>query len=178
MTSAWSSSWGVSWGSSWGAIVSADIDGYYLITRIVNSFDDGRIESSGIDSRLVESIDNLRIEPMSVAEYSIQKVYIGDLTDLVYLAPSVLEGATIDSNWSCTQRVVDPNGVEVIASTAVTEKSTDNTEFKVYLTPTQTGAFTTTGDYTWYIQLSNSTLTPPFVKETHLVLRVSDQGIS
>ena len=113
---------------------------------------------------------------MTIYENSLHEVYVNDLTDIIYLSPSTLDGAAMDSNWSCKQRVVDTDEVEVISEVAVTEKSGDNSEFKVYLTGAQTGTLTA-GDYTWYIQIRNDVLSPPFIKEIHLILRVSDEGI-
>lgn len=100
----------------------------------------------------------------------------GDLTDFIYARPSVLAGGAIDANWSCTQRL-ERNGSTVIDSVAVTEKSGDSTEFKVYLTGVQTADLEGNGnrhiEYDWVITLSNSTLTPVQTRTLRLRLGVA-----
>lgn len=117
-------------------------------------------------------------EVNEAAEYTFRT---GDTSDFIYIRPLGLDGAVIDGNWSCSQVVKDLDENVVIAEAAVTTKSTDTTEFKCFLTPTQTANLQPSGkyqEYTWMIQLSNSTLTPPIVRETHIRIGVYRQGVS
>ena len=113
----------------------------------------------------------------SVCSEDSYTIYVGDTTDIVYVAPSVLDGGTIDANWSCSQQVINNKGQVVISEVAITTKSADNTEFKCYLTPAQTATLSP-GTHTWIIQVVNSTLTPVITKESHFTLYVESQGIS
>lgn len=96
----------------------------------------------------------------------------GDVTDFIYVRPSVLEGGVIDANWTCSTHVIDDRDNIVVASTAITEKSGDNTEFKVYLTGAQTAALGNNGprvtEYTWIITMENTVLSP----QQHRTLRL------
>ena len=119
------------------------------------------------------------MQPIDASYYD---VYVGDTTDIVYIRPSALDGAAMDGNWTCSQQVNDESGNEVIGEASVTEKSSDDTEFKVYLTPSQTGTLSGSGNtytlYDWVIQVVNDSASPPYRKETHLSLRVFNQGIT
>lgn len=100
----------------------------------------------------------------------------GDVTDFVYVRPTILDGGAIDANWSCVTWVVDEDGNTVVEETAITEKSASGNEFKVYLTSGQTaplGAGTSYAvEYDWNIKLSNTTLSPNSVRTLRLKLGV------
>lgn len=102
----------------------------------------------------------------------------GDVSDFIYVRPSILDGGTIDGNWTCTAQVVKDNGNVVVDSYTVTEKSGDNTEFKVYLTSEQTqsipgGLGDRVHEYIWMITLDNQLLTPANTRTLRLRLGVS-----
>jgi len=103
------------------------------------------------------------------------KIHRGNTTDVVYVRPSVLDGATIDANWSCKTAVVNTAGDVLVDTTTITAKSADDTEFKVYLTPTQTNALNPDSgyqEYIWVVQLENTTLTPPIKRDIQFRLGV------
>jgi len=110
-----------------------------------------------------------------VSETIALTIHKGDTTDIVYVRPSLLDGATLDGNWTCSQAVTK-DGTQVITTVAVTTKSTDNTEFKCFLTPTQTDTLTV-GEHIWTIQLANPTLTPAIIKEIQLRMSVTTDYI-
>ena len=102
----------------------------------------------------------------------------GDITDFIYVRPSILDGGVIDGNWTCTTKVMRSSGGTVIQEFNVTEKSDDNTEFKVYLTGQQTQKLTTNAsqvqEYVWLITLSNSVLSPENTRTLRLRLAVGN----
>lgn len=106
---------------------------------------------------------------MSIA-FSMAK---GDLSDFVFIRPKELAGAAIDGTWSCSGMVFDNFGKKVIEDFSITTKSGDNTEFKAYITPTQSEAFKVGGVYTFSIKLENGTTTPPISKATLLQIQVT-----
>lgn len=102
----------------------------------------------------------------------------GDLTDFIYVRPSVLEGGTIDGNWTCNSWVERDNGTVIIESFAITEKSGDSTEFKCYLTGEQTAALSngngnSVHEYDWIITLENALLSPAQNRTLRLRLGVA-----
>lgn len=110
----------------------------------------------------------------------------GDLGDIRNVRPAIAGVTTLDGNWICKVRVLDSAGIEAVAERTVTTKITDsdgNERFECAVLPSESetltvGAGEESTDYNWVIQLSNSALTPPFVKERHITLRVSAQGIT
>lgn len=104
----------------------------------------------------------------------------GNTSDIVYVRPAYLDGATIDANWTCKGKVIDRNGNTMVDTYSITEKSGDSTEFKCYLTPNQTAALNPgTGyeEYIWIIQVENSTLTPVIKRDIHFRLGISVGGV-
>ena len=116
-----------------------------------------------------------------MTEPDTKKIYKGDTGPIKNVYPEALDGAAMDSNWTCKIAVNDPGGNAIVAARAVTTKTGDNTKFVAYLTPSETAQLAVTGDYTDYeevIQLTNSTITPSFNREYKTILRVIEDGIS
>lgn len=104
-----------------------------------------------------------------------QLIFAGDTGDvweigLVTSAPGVTprELADLDNNFSCRLVVAE---AEPPIDRAVTAKDNANTRFLAWLTPAETLAL---GEGTWTVglELSNPTLAPPLVRETHVVVRI------
>jgi len=116
----------------------------------------------------------------------IVEVYQGDLSAIRNARPSI-EGLddVLDANWECYVRVIDRDNNAVVAKREITDKMTDTASkerFVAAILPTETAEILVpTGrnseDYIWIIQLENSTLTPPWVKEHQITLRVRRQGL-
>lgn len=98
----------------------------------------------------------------------------GNTSDIIYVRPSILNGATLDCNWTCSSTVTDDAGNIVVDEFSVTDKSADNTEFKAFLTPSQTLQLSTNNsEYVWSIQLRNPVLSPPIVSDLNFSIGVS-----
>ena len=114
------------------------------------------------------------------------KLFQGATSDVKLVRPEMpsLPDA-LDGNWNCKYSVLDCDDAVVVAATAVTDKTTDTNgqeRYVVAVTPTQSATLTVPAgepwlDYTWVIQLENTTTTPPYNKEHAITLRVRRQGI-
>lgn len=101
---------------------------------------------------------------------------------LIYLArPNTLaDSVGIDSNWTCQVGIYTMQGVEVLASAPVTEKYTHtdgNEYFLVVITPTQTAAISR-GTYYLAVEIDNSTISPIYSQESHLLFQILPQFIA
>lgn len=110
----------------------------------------------------------------SVLVNKIVSVAQGDTTTALKPRPGSLgESDIIDGNWSCHTKVLSPSGT-VLIDRAITEKTSDAMRFVVALTPAETAALAV-DTYTWIIELSNSTTTPPYNVEVSYTLAVEPQ---
>lgn len=109
---------------------------------------------------------------------SLAELYAGDTSDVweigfVASAPGVkpVVLAALDSNFSCR--------IAVKGSTiarAVTIKNTENTRFRAWLTPAET-TLLGPGDRIVGIEIRNSTLIPPLVREVQRRLRIREEAV-
>jgi hypothetical protein len=92
----------------------------------------------------------------------------------------------LDENWVCQQAVMDCAGALVVGLSTVSDKALDEFDkqrFVVAVSPTDSATLSVAAgepyqEYTWLIELSNTTTTPPYKKEHHITLRVYSQGIA
>lgn len=109
---------------------------------------------------------------------------VGKTSDIKLLRPQ-LPGLTdaLDGNWVCKQRVLHPDGTEVVAEQAITDKYTDADSqewFMAAVKPADSASMVVAGeyvDYRWFIQLENATTTPPYKREEEVTLRTRERGI-
>lgn len=103
--------------------------------------------------------------------------FLGDTTDIIELGiqtskervpPRVV--AVMDANYTCKIAVGSVNR-------AVTDKTSDGKYFRGWLTPTETASLGV-GEFKLGMQISNSTITPPFVKEKQFTLRILPQAVT
>lgn len=109
---------------------------------------------------------------------------VGDVSDIKLIRPQLPGlGNLLDSNWVCKQRVLDAAGTQVIAEQTITDKYTDadgQQWFMAAVKPSDSEDLTVTGDYvdySWYIQVANTTTTPPYKRELLVTLRTKKQGV-
>jgi hypothetical protein len=110
---------------------------------------------------------------------------VGDTSDIKLIRPQIPDlPATLDGNWVCTQRVLNPDGTEAIAEQAITDKYTDSDSQQWYMAavkPADSAGLTVADDYVdyqWHIQLVNATTTPPYKRELKITLRTRSQGVT
>lgn len=111
----------------------------------------------------------------------------GNASDVKLVRPGFpgLDDA-LDENWVCQQAVRDCAGALVIGLSTVSDKTLDEFDkerFVVAVSPTDSATLSVAAgepyqEYTWLIELSNPTTTPPYKKEHHITLRVYSQGIA
>jgi hypothetical protein len=109
----------------------------------------------------------------------------GDTSDVKLVRPDFPGlAAALDANWLCQQGVTDCAGALVVAMAPVAVKTADEygkERFIVAVSPTDSATLAVPAgepyqDYTWVIELSNTTTVPSYNKEHHITLRVSNQG--
>ena len=114
------------------------------------------------------------------------ELFQGDTSEVKLVRPDMPSlDAALDGNWTCKQSVLDCDGSVVIAVATVTDKTTDENgdeRFVVAVKPVDSTTLTVPDDepyqdYTWIIQLENTTTTPPYRKEHMMTLRIRAQGI-
>lgn len=114
-------------------------------------------------------------------ELPVIECYLGDTSDILelgvqmnpkHIPPKVL--ATLDGNYTCKIAVV---GATPPINRSVPNKTADNLYFRGWLTPAETATLGV-GDHVVGMQISNSTLTPPLVKEKQWTLRVLTAAVS
>ena len=95
-----------------------------------------------------------------------REIIQGDISDIFQVG--LVDNSAMDANYACSVTV---QGSSI--SRAVTDKTGDNKKFIVQLTSAETAALRA-GTYTMAIKITNSTLTPPFSRETHIRLDVKE----
>ena len=105
----------------------------------------------------------------------------GNSSPVVNVVPkSEGDPIVMDGNWTCSTKVVDCDGNEVMATRDVPVKNAGDTAFLAGLTSAETATLDAAQPYTtysWLVQLENLTLTPPYVVEDEIILKVIPQGI-
>lgn len=114
-----------------------------------------------------------------MSDLEVIECYIGDTSDIIELGVQLSPEragrrilADLDSNYTCKIAVAGES-----INRAVTEKTVDGFYFRGWLTPIETGTLTA-GDYLLGMQISNSTTTPPIVKEKQWTLRILPQAVT
>jgi hypothetical protein len=110
---------------------------------------------------------------------------VGDTSDIKLLRPQLPDlPAVLDGNWVCKQRVLNPDGTELIAEQTITDKYTDSDSqewFIAAVKPADSATMAVTGDYVdyqWFIQIENATTTPSYKRELMATLRTRKQGVT
>lgn len=105
----------------------------------------------------------------------------GDLTDTDVLSPfskgdTDVNNVLSNGTWVCKSAVVKFLGDTPILLKTVTDKSTDDKGYNVYLDPSETATLPV-GKYIWVSQITNSSSSPVYNKEYRVILKVTEQGI-
>lgn len=113
------------------------------------------------------------------------EIYQGDLTDVYHVRP-VYSGLAdvLPAGWQCFQGVIDCDGNNVVAREEVATKVLDINEkqrFLCALEPTTTADLAVPDgykeDYIWVIEVVNTTVSPAYNREVHILLEVKRQGL-
>ena len=109
---------------------------------------------------------------------TLDTTYVGDTSPILQPRPTVLDdGVVLDVNWTCSIAAYYEDGAIAVASTPVTDKTSDNLRFIAALTPTQTGIIVVPAsldciNVVLELIVINTTLTPPFQKKTRYALPI------